>query len=202
MNKDRIRAHFRYSWWVYLVIAAAATALWCSVFAKLADPKADEMLNITFVGETEPADFSDDLRKALEGKTSKPLKEINLEVVSSTNGMIGDIIAMRCLGGTDLIIFEEDALLEPMSSNFGGLDREQMRERFGDAVFYEEDGDLMGLLLYDGEAGCRFLRYYSGNQKCWVFIPPKAENTARLNGEGDAEDDAALQAIQYLMEKD
>lgn len=202
MNRSRIKAHFQYSWWIYLVICAAVVVFWCSVFSHLAAPKADEMLNITIVGDADGEKLSEELQNALEGKTQKPLREIHVEVVSPTNAMLADIVAMRCLGETDLIIFEEDALVTPVSSNFGSIDREQLKEYFPDAVLYEEEGETFGMLLYDGETDCHFSEYYSGDQSCWVFITPCSENAAMLNGKGTKENDTALQAIQYLMEKE
>lgn len=200
MDKSRIRTHFQYSWWVYIVIIVLTSVLWCTVFGRLAQPKADEMLNITIVGDVDDSSLAEDLARALEGKTSKPLKEVNIEVVSGSNGMLGDIIAMRCLGETDLMIFEEDYLLRPMSSNFGVIDTEQLKQYITDAEFYNEDGEVLGMLLYDGMTDCNFVRYYSGDKKFWVFITPVSENAAMVNGKGTEDADAALQAITYLME--
>lgn len=202
MNKNRIKAHFQYGWWVYPVIFAAVSVLWWTVFSRLAEPKADELLNITIVGEADDTGLAEDLSAALKGKTAKELKEINIEVVSGDNFMLADIVAMRCMGETDLLIFEEDYLLQPMSSNFGPIDSELLKSYFPDAELYEEEGEVLGMLLFDGDKDCRFAGYYSGDSKCWVFITPTSENAAMLNGEGTEENNTALLAIRYLMEKE
>lgn len=201
MSRSRVKTHFQYGWWIYLIIIAAVIIFWCTVFSRLAEPDSDEMLNITIVGDADDEALSADLAEALEGKTAKPLKEINIEIVSGDDAALSDIVTMRCLGETDFIIFEEEYIIRPVSSNFGPVDEDGWRTYFPDAQLYEEEGAIYGMLLYDGQTECNFTDYYSGDQRCWVFVTPVSENAAALNGKGEAQDDAALQAIQYLMEE-
>lgn len=79
MNKREIKIHLQYSWWIYLLLAIAVVAIWLSIFAKLAEPKANEMLNITIVGSVDENKMQSGISTALNGKTEKPLKEIRVE---------------------------------------------------------------------------------------------------------------------------
>lgn len=201
MNKTRVRIHLQYGWWIYLLIVAAAAVVWCTVFAGLAQPRANERLNLVLVGEFDAEALSEDLLETLEGKTVRPLKEINVEVVSGENGMLADIITMRCIGDTDLIIFEASYLLEDMESCVAALDDDMLDTYIGHSERYEENGEALGLLLYDGEKKTNFSEYYSGHDVCWAFVTPVSQNAAALNGEGDEADDAVLRVIRYLMER-
>lgn len=198
--KRAIKTHFQYSWWVYLLIIAAVITLWVSIFTKLAEPKAYEKLNITIVGNVDGDALSFDLEKVLEGKTNKPLKEINVEVVSVNNLQLGEIIAMRCMGETDLIIFEEDYIVKPLSSNFSPFEENALKNSFPDAEIYSENGKAYGTLLFDGISQTNFKTYYQGDKKFYAFITPVSENCAALNGKGEKENDAVIQAIKYLTE--
>ena len=199
MNK-RVKTHFQYSWWAYILIIVAVITLWVSVFVKLAEPKADERLNITIVGSVDGKNIAADLEKALESKTNKPLKEINVEIIAGDNVQIGEIIAMRCMGETDLIIFEEEYIVKPLSLNFKPVDESRIKEYFGSSDLYKEDDKTYGVLLYDGTSQINFKTYYKGDKKFYAFVTPVSENCAKLNGKGAEESDAAIQAIKYFTE--
>lgn len=198
MNR-RTKAHFQYGWWVYLLIVVAAITLWVAVFAQLARPKAYEVLNITIVGEVNGDKITEDLVKELDGKTAHPLKKINVEVVSGKSLNLAEVIAMRCIGDTDLILFDEEFLFKTMSSNFKAVDGEKLNSWFGGITPYEEEDKTYGMLLYDGVSQTNFSNYYNGENKFWAFITPVSENAAKINGVGEEENDSALQAIKYLM---
>lgn len=199
MNR-RTKAHFQYGWWVYILIIVAVITLWVSVFSQLAKPKPYEVLNITFVGSADDKNLKDDLQNALKDKTSYPLKKINVEVVSGKALNLAEIISMRCMGETDLIIFEEDYIVKPLSLNFKGIDGSKLNGYFNGATLYNEDEKTYGMQLYDGSTKTNFTKYYKGENKWWALITPTSENVAKINGIGEEKNDAALQAIKYLME--
>lgn len=196
----RIKAHFQYGWWVYLLIIAAVITLWLSVFAQLAKPKANEVLNITFVGGVNSETLADDIKSALDGKTQTPLKKVNVEFISGKNVNLAEIIAMRCLGDCDLIIFGEEYIGGLIAPNFRPLDAEKLSGYFGGITPFVEEEKTYGVLLYDGVSRTNFANYYKGDKKFWAFITPVSENAAGLNGKGSEKDDAALKAIRYLTE--
>lgn len=200
MNRTRIKSHFQYGWWIYLLIVAAVVTLWCSIFYELSKPATNEILTITIVGNVEDTTLADDLKKALDGKTSAELKKINVEVVSGTTLNIGEIVAMRCMGDTDIIIFDEDYIVTPVALNFKAIDESALVNRFGNVELYKEEDSTYGFLLYDGTTKTNFANYYNGEKKFWAFITPVSENASAINGKGKKEDDTALQALEYLME--
>lgn len=180
MNK-RIKTHFQYGWWVYVLIIVAAVTLWISVFVELAKPKPYEVLNITVVGKAD----GDKIEEQLKSYFGDELKEINVEVIAGNNLMLGEIVAMRCLGETDFIIFEEEYIVKPASLNFSPLDENKLIAYFGERELYREEDKIYGVKM---------------NGNFWALVTPVSENCAKINGKGEEKNDAALRAIKYLTE--
>lgn len=198
--KKRIKTHFQYSWWVYLLVIVAVITLWISAFSKLAEPKVYERLNITIVGNVDGKNISTDLDKALEGKTAKPIKELNVEVVSGKNIQLAEIIAMRCIGDCDVVIFEEDFIGGLIAPNFRPLDDSKLLKCFPDAELYKIEDKTYGTLLFDGASQTNFKTYYKGDKKFYAFVTPVSENCAQINGKGEEQHNAAILALKYFTE--
>lgn len=201
MNESNIKTHLQYEWWAYLLIAVAVIAIWLSVFAKFAEPAPNEMLNITVVGTIDEKGMQDGLFAELKGKTNKQLKEVNIETIAKNNAMLGELLAMRCVGDTDFIIFEEDAIYDNMGDLFYPVDKELFSEYVPNAKYLEQNGETLGILLNGENTLNRFTNFYKGEKKCWLFITPASKNVAAMNGKGEKADNSALLAIQYLLEE-
>ena len=195
-------SHLQYSWWKYLLIAMVSITLWSVVFDTLAAPKKNEQLRITCVGDNF---LCQELEIALDNKmpelTSQKLKKITVEnPVNSQSSDYHTIMTTRAYGA-DIIIVEESAMTETFGyTYFRQLPLEQLPPELQEKQYYTEDGAAYGILLYDGSAPNVFSQYYSGTDRCYIFITHNCENAAGIMGAGNVTDDAALRAVAYFME--
>ena len=196
-------AHLQYSWWKYLLVAMLSITIWCIVFDALSAPKKNQQIRITCIGD----DFAcSQLQTALEQelpkKTSQRIRKIAVE--SPINGESTDYFTVMTTRahGADLIIAAESAMTEIFGqSYFKPLPVEKLPESLQGLSYYTENGEVYGILLYDGTTQNRFSQFYSGSERCYVFITHKSENAAGILGVGNETDDAALRCIEYLLEE-
>ena len=196
-------AHLQYGWWKYLLIALLSITIWSVVFDVLSAPEKNEKIRITCVGDDFLCDaLEEDLWKKLPEITEQRLEKIAVE--SPVNGQSTDfysVMAARAYGA-DLIIVEESAITETFGQSFFmPLPVEELPEALSDRELYVEEGAVYGILLYDGTTPNVFSRFYGGDQRCFVFITHNCVNAAGVMGVGDAQDDAALRLIEYLLEE-
>ena len=194
--------HLWYSWWKYLLLILCVFLFWMTVFDMLAAPEKNEKIQITCVGD---GFLCEELKAALEQQlpelTDQLIKSISVE--NPINGESEDyysVLSTRAYGA-DLIIVEESAMTENIGQTyFLPLPAEALTEYIGSAAYYSEEGTPYGILLCDGSTGNRFSQFYTGTQRCYLFITHTSQNVAGIMGRGNGEDDAALQIIAYLLE--
>lgn len=120
--------------------------------------------------------------------------------MASNNAMLGELIAMRCVGDTDFIIFEEDCIYDNIGDLFSPIDKSIMSSYIGECEYLVQKDITLGILLNGENAKNNFTEFYKGEKKCWLFITPASCNVAAMNGKGNEQDNAALLAIKYLLE--
>lgn len=197
----RRSAHLQYNWWKYCLVVVFSAIVWMVVFDMIAAPEKNEKIKISFIGD----DFSHEeleetLCTILPELTEQSIKSISVE--SPVNGQSNDyysVLATRA-HGADIMIFEESALPETVGETyFDPLSTEKLENYVAVDAYYCEDGVAYGILLWDGEGKNRFSQFYSGDERCYLFLTHTTVNAADVVSNGSAEDDAALQIIKYLL---
>lgn len=194
--------HLWYSWWKYFLVLLCAFLLWMTVFDMLAAPEKNEKIQITYIGDNF---LCEELNKALEQKmpelTEQHIKSVSVEnPVNAESKDYYSVMATRAYGA-DLVIVEESAMTEDIGKTyFIPLPVEKLPEYLGSPAFYTEDELPYGILLYDGSTPNGFSQFYTGTQRCFLFITHTSVNAAGIMDRGNAEDDAALRIIMYLLE--
>ena len=191
----------QYNWWKYCLVVVFSAIVWMVVFDMIAAPEKNEKIKISFIGD----DFSHEeleetLCTILPELTEQSIKSISVE--SPVNGQSNDyysVLATRA-HGADIMIFEESALPETVGETyFDPLSTEKLENYVAVDAYYCEDGVAYGILLWDGEGKNRFSQFYSGDERCYLFLTHTTVNAADVVSNGSAEDDAALQIIKYLL---
>ena len=195
-------ADLQYTWWKYLLVILLSITVWVAVFDILGTPEKNQKLQITFVGEDFLFDaLQADLQEKMPGLTDQELKKLTVE--SPMNGNwedYHDIMSVRAYSA-DIIIVEESAMTDTFGySYFVELPVEKLPQSLQNRDFYTEDGKAYGILLYDGSTPNVFSQYYSGGERCYLFITHNCVNAAGIMGKGKQTDDAALAVIEYLLE--
>lgn len=200
MKSKRSSSNFYYTWWIYVLIAAAVIVFWLWIFDYLAEPAANEKLFISVVGNgVDDKTMNSDLKNELPNLTNQTIKEVSVEsIVYESDYTLSNALWARSLD-VDIIIITNTAMFNSIGKDyFPAIDEDRAKAIFGDVEFYKEDGVAYGMLIYDGKTENTFSKYYS-KEKCWVFFTVDGQNTGRLNGKGNAHDDAAIQTVKWLL---
>ncbi|MGN1040490.1 MAG: hypothetical protein ACI4QL_03575 [Candidatus Fimimonas sp.] len=198
MNK--FSAHLQRCWWKYLAIALVVVAIWALMFNKLAVPADNEKIAVSFIGsKLDTSAFEENLHAAIAERTSQKIRDVSVEVVLSNDDyMFAMIMATRLLT-KDLIIVEEKFLTQDFCKDyFLPLPQEKVLQNFPDAQLYSENGVAYGFVL--DNPNNNFAEFYHGADKCVAFISSKSPNAMQFYGKGEPADDAAICAIQFLLE--
>ena len=196
-------AHLQYSWWKYCLVVMFSVILWMVVFDMLAAPEKNEKIRITFIGD----DFSheeleEELYTVLPELTYQKMKSISVE--SPANRQSNDyysVLATRVYGA-DIIIIEESSMPDSVGETyFRPLSTEKLEKYVNVDEYYCENGIAYGILLCDGEGENHFSQFYSGDEPCYLFLTHTTVNAGDVVDNGNADDDAALQIIKYLLEE-
>lgn len=195
MNK-RITNRLVYDWWKYFAIAALIIVVWIFSVNAITRAAANEKIGITFVGtDFDDLQLEEDLNAALPNMTKQKLKEIRCESVhGETSYQTQTVVNTRLLGGTDLFIFTENNL-SGIAEIFEEIDKDKYKNLFGAIEFYELNGKAYGICL----TATKFFEYYSGKEKCYLFVSSKSVNIGGINGIGNRQDDAAIYAVKYIL---
>lgn len=201
-NKQRVR--LTYTWWIYLVVAILIIALWIFVFDRLAQPKPNEKLLVSVAANHIQTDnMEQDLKDRLPQLSAQNVKQVTVESIpfDSTYNLTNALFS-RSLDA-DIIIVAHSAMFEGIGEGyFPPINETEYKKAFGEVEFFrEKSGVAYGILLYDGQTANNFSKYYTGTDKCWLFISGECVNTAGLNGKGESGNDAAVQTIKWLLEK-
>lgn len=199
--KEKLRNHLVYNWWLYLVSAVLVLALWLTVFARLAQPKANEQINITYIGTSfDHMKLQSDLYDSLPQRTAQGIKRISVEnAVIEGEYDLNTLLRARAAGNCDFFIIENSVLENykiNLASYFPQLESEAVESIFGNVDKVAEEGKIFGL---NCNSGMKISDYYSGKSECKIFFNKNSVNLSSLF-DGKSEQDAAVQVIKYLTE--
>lgn len=199
-----MKRYLQYNWWKYLAIILLPIFLWCSVFDALAQPKKNETLHILYVGENlDTAALQQALRDALPEMTEQNIREVTV-TQSVPNGIsYFDFLTAQCISN-DIILISQSYCQENTGQGAFARLPQALIDTFPDTAIYTETVEDMtlsyGLVLFDGISENRFSAFCSGEEPCYLFPCPNSVNFGTKNGRGEADDDAAIKAIEYLLE--
>ena len=191
-----MKQYLQYNWWKYLAIFLIPIMLWCGIFEILHKPAAHERMRILYIGaHLDTASLQQQLSATLPTLTDQPLREISIKNEQRCNNTL---LTARCFE-YDIIIIEKSCLPEnPGQQVFRELSPEWIT-LFSAAPVYQETVEKTeenyGFILKPDEK-TNFSSYYSGKDLCYLFFSPESVN-CNIAGENDA----ALQAAYYLMER-
>ena len=184
--KRKLQNHLQYSWWVYVLIAVLLVVFWEFVFDNLEKPAPEEKLYVSFLGETFDTDGLQSQMEQVYASTG--IKDIFVERTAVQDNL-NDLLYVRSQGEFDAVIVPQSLLFDGLGDTyFEPLDKDQMRQYFGDITFYEENGQAYGILL-SGEA---FRQYYPSEESCYLFVAPVSVHFG-------SENSAVNVLIQYLL---
>ena len=199
-----LKKYFERHWTVYIAIILIPIVFWCAVYSVLDDPKDNEKFAILFVG-TELD--SEALQEYITTNLSdKEMKSIDVEDIVLDGSLYYDYLKAKCYD-YDLVIISESYMKDYVGRVV--FEREILVSTYADllpqAEFYYEiiDGNELpfGYVLKDENTDNIFSNFYSGNEKCYVFLSPQSVNLDTVNGKGEKGDDFALKILHALFEK-
>lgn len=199
-----LKKYFERHWTSYLAIILVPIVFWCALYSILDDPADNEKFAILFVGEG--LDSEGLQAYIVDNFKDEKIKSITVDSMVIYDMLYYDYLRTRCYE-YDLIIFTESNMKEQIGR--GIFEREILIADYGDvlpkAEFYYEniDGNELpfGFLLRDENTSNLFSDYYSGNEKCYLFLSPQSVNLDTVNGKGVKGDDFALKVLNALFLK-
>ena len=166
-------------------------------------PQDNEKLSVLFVGD----ELDDEgLEKYLiDNYKTEKIKDINVESILVNNTLYYDflraktveydivIISEKCMRPhTGRAIFELEILPDRWGEDLPEL------EYYYEAVEGVEEELPFGFVICNGNAGNLFSEYYSGDERCYLFISPYSVNMNQVNKTGEAGDDFGIKVIRAL----
>lgn len=200
-----MKNHLQFYWWKYLALALLPILLWTGVFQLLAQPKANERVHVLYIGsDLDTIHLQQELKAILPGMTEQELFSVAVDSEAIPKEQFFNTLTARCFD-YDLIIIQESYMRRNIGQAVFVRLLPELTEQLPNALPYREQAEdtllTFGYVLYDGQGENRFSQSYYGKEKCYAFISPESVNFDTLNEKGSAGDDAALKALQYLMEK-
>lgn len=200
----KLQKRLLYRWPVYLLTLVAVVFLICFLSDVLSQTADGGKLSVAFVGQDfESGELTEYLSENTSLFTAQSFGQVSVDSLYYDNGLLlAEALAVRCIDGTDAIVLEEDYLFPEIGRKyFSAIPKETVQAYFPDAVTYEEDGTVYGILIYESaEAGADalFRSYYDGEENCWLFFSAVSENAGGINGKGAGENTAALDLAAWL----
>ena len=196
-----MRNHLQYTWWQYLAVILAPIVIWCSLFSSLAAPKPQEQLDILCIGQNwSVAELQTELEAVMPQISRQPLQKITVDILAPAE-LTDNLITARCFD-YDILIFEAAYFPVNGGQRFFARLTEELMNHFPENDFYQESvegGTLcFGLKAQDSS---RLHRYYTGQDTLLLFMSPYSVNFNGLNEYGNPGYDAALKALQHLLER-
>lgn len=199
-----LKKYFERHWTVYVAIVLIPIVFWCAVYSVLDDPKDNEKFAILFIGEC--FDNEGLQNYIVNNFKDERIKSIAVDTTTIYDALYYDYLRTRCYE-YDLIIFTESNMREQIGRGVFG--REILIADYADvlpkAEFYYENingQDLpFGFVIRDEGTSNLFSNYYSGNEKCYLFLSPQSVNLDTVNGKGIKGDDFALRVLNALFLK-
>ena len=197
-----IGQHLYKKWWAYVLVLVLIVTLWALVYRTLDKPQDNEKLGITFIGKDfAPARLQQQLYDCMPSRSQQPIKKYSVESVVFSNDLsFANMFATRLIS-KDMIIVQQSQLPEDVIvGTFEPLPMEKLSPYLPqDAQFYQKDGVVYGIELTGSNNN--FADFYSGEEKCYVFLIRNSLNMGGIFGKGNTSDDMALKVVQYLLEE-
>ncbi len=196
-----LRNHIHYYWWTYIVAVVLVFALWLPLFSRLAEPKANEQINITYIGTSfNHLKLQSDLYDILPQRTKQGVKRISVEnAVIEGEYDLNTILRARLAGSCDFFIIERSVIEDyeiDLASYFSEVDVTKLEKIFENIDKVTENNKNYGIAL---NSGMKISTYYSGKDGCVIFFNKNSVNMSDLFG-NNTENDACVQVIKYLTE--
>ena len=188
--KKKLKTHLAYSWWGYLLLAAAVSTLWWQLFRAASQPKENEALLISFIGTAVDTDAIEaQFKAALPALTQQEVKLVTVEHLRGEDSYtLSQLLFSRCLSA-DVVVMGREAMFEGIGDGyFAPLEEAEIVSALGGVSFYREGDAAYGIELPGADA--------------WLFFTVNSPNAGGLNGQGRVEDDAALQFAKWLLWKE
>lgn len=195
---------FEKHWVSYLAIILIPIILWTSVYDIIAEPADNERFAILFVGDG--LDCEGLAAYISENYSDPRMKSITVESTTVLDSIYYDYLKTRCYN-YDLIIFAESEMKEQLGRVV--FEREIMLSDYAELLpesdyYYEHINETdipFGFIVADEGLENLFTRFYSGGERCCMFMSPRSVNLGGINGEGEEGDDYALKMLCALLEK-
>lgn len=201
-NADtRWTTHLHYHWWKYVLLAVLSVIIWTSVFDTLAKPARNEKVGIVFFGDAldVPA-LHAELSAAIGNLTQQEIGYVDVSQTFADAEHLGSILMARAYD-YDLLVLTAETV--DMLSAYGFFS--PLPDDWKDTPTYCQETNgvstAYGLEIYRPGSQNRFSAFCSANETYYVFLSKESVNLAALNGNGIANDDAALQVLNYLLEE-
>lgn len=197
-----MRRHLQYNWWKYLLVVLLPVIIWLTVFTQMAKPASNARLRVLYVGDgLDPSGFQQELTLQLSELSTQVLQEIAVTQVSPVGISYTEYLTVRCFD-YDLLILSPDWCPEGIGQAVFSRIPPALLDSFPSSDVYTEvveKSDLPYAFVLPETSP--FYSFSSDKGRpCLLFPSPESVNLDKKNGKGDLGDDAALQAMRYLLE--
>ena len=197
-----MRRHLQYNWWKYLLVVLLPVIIWLTVFAQMAKPASNTRLRVLYVGDgLDPSGFQQELTLQLSELSTQVLQEIAVTQVSPVGISYTEYLTARCFD-YDLLILSPDWCPEGIGRAVFSRIPTALLSSFPSSDVYTEvveKSDLPYAFVLPETSP--FYSFSSDKGRpCLLFPSPESVNLDGKNEKGNLGDDAALQAMRYLLE--
>ena len=197
-----MRRHLQYNWWKYLLVVLLPIIIWLTVFEQMAKPANNARLHILYVGKgLDSQSLQQELTHQLTQMSKQVLQEIAVTQVSPVGISYTEYLTARCFD-YDLLILSPDWCPEGIGQAVFSRIPPALLDSFPSSDVYTEvveKSDLPYAFVLPETSP--FYSFSSDRGRpCLLFPSPESVNLDKKNGKGDLGDDAALQAMRYLLE--
>jgi hypothetical protein len=197
-----MRRHLQYNWWKYLLVVLLPIIIWLTVFEQMAKPANNARLHVLYVGKgLDSQSLQQELTHQLTQMSKQVLQEITVTQVSPVGISYTEYLTARCFD-YDLLILSPDWCPEGIGQAVFSRIPPALLDSFPSSDVYTEvveKSDLPYAFVLPETSP--FYSFSSDRGRpCLLFPSPESVNLDKKNGKGDLGDDAALQAMRYLLE--
>ena len=197
-----MRRHLQYNWWKYLLVVLLPVIIWLTVFTQMAKPASNARLRVLYVGDgLDPSGFQQELTLQLSELSTQVLQEIAVTQVSPVGISYTEYLTARCFD-YDLLILSPDWCPEGIGQAVFSRIPPALLDSFPSSDVYTEvveKSDLPYAFVLPETSP--FYSFSSDKGRpCLLFPSPESVNLDGKNKKGNLGDDAALQAMRYLLE--
>lgn len=196
-----MRRHLQYNWWKYLLVVLLPIIIWLTVFEQMAKPANNARLHVLYVGKgLDSQSLQQELTHQLTQMSKQVLQEITVTQVSPTGISYTEYLTARCFD-YDLLILSPDWCPEGIGQAVFSRIPTALLASFPSSDVYTEvveKSDLPYAFVLPETSP--FYSFSSDKGRpCLLFPSPESVNLDGKNEKGNLGDDAALQAMRYLL---